>query len=104
MLFINYWELNPDFDPSELAEIAQKLMSKKLYPVEGVKQIGFYISTSDYWGISIEEAENEEQLAKNSNIWRLAKPGYIKVMKTAPAMEVTKIIPLLMKLKKQLED
>ena len=104
MLFINYWELNPDFDPSELAEIAQKLMSKKLYPVEGVKQIGFYISTSDYWGISIEEAENEEHLAKNSNIWRLAKPGYIKVMKTAPAMEVTKIIPLLMKLKKQLED
>ena len=103
MLFINYWELNPDFDPSELAEIAQKLMSKKLYPVEGVKQIGFYISTSDYWGISIEEAENEEQLAKNSNIWRLAKPGYIKLMKTSPGMEVIKMVPLLMKLKKQLE-
>ncbi|NVM34304.1 MAG: hypothetical protein HWN81_01835 [Candidatus Lokiarchaeota archaeon] len=104
MLFISYWELNPDFDPSELAEIAQKLISKKMYPVEGVNQIGFYISASDYWGISIEEAENEEQLAKGSNMWRLAKPGYIKFMKTTPAMDVTKMLPLIMKLKKQLED
>jgi len=103
MLFISYWELNPDFDPSELAEIAQKLMSKKLFPAEGIKQIGFYISTSDFWGISIEEAENEEQLAKGSNIWRLAKPGYIKLMKTSPGMDVIKMVPLLMKLKKQLE-
>ncbi len=104
MLFISYWELNPDFDPSELAEIAQKLMSKKLYPTEGVKQIAFYISTSDYWGISVEEAENAEQIAKNSNIWRLAKPGYIKRMKTSPGMEVIQMVPLLMKLKKQLES
>jgi len=103
MLFITYWELNPDFDPSELAELAQIVMSKKLYPVEGVKQIGFYISSGDYWGITIEEAENEEQMAKGSNIWRLAKPGYIKYIKTTPAMDVTKMIPLVMKLKKQLE-
>jgi len=104
MLFITYWELNPDFDPSELAEIAQRLMSEKLYPVEGVNQIGFYISSSYYWGITIEEAENEEQMAKGSMIWRLTKPGYIKVMKTTPAMDATKIIPLVIKMKKQLED
>ncbi len=103
MLFITYWELNPEFDPSELAEIAQRLMSKKLYPVEGVNQIGFYVSTSDMWGITIEEADNEEQLAKGSMMWRLAKPGYITVMKTTPAMEAIKIIPLMMKLKKEIE-
>ncbi len=103
MLFISYWELNPDFDPSELAELAQKLISKKLFPVEGTKQIGFYISTSDYWGITIEEADSEEQMAQGSNIWRLVKPGYIKVMKTTPAMDATKMIPLVMKMKKQLE-
>lgn len=103
MLFITYWELNPDFDPSELAEIAQKLMSKKLYPVEGVNQIGFYVSASDMWGITIEEAENEEQLAKGSMMWRIAKPGYIKVMRTTPAMDVIKMVPLVMKLKKQIE-
>jgi len=104
MLFITYWELNPDFDPADLADIAQKLMSKKMYPVEGVNQIGFYISTSDMWGITIEEAENEEQLARGSMIWRLAKPGYITLMKTTPAMDATKMIPLVMKMKKQLED
>jgi hypothetical protein len=104
MLFITYWELNPDFDPSELAEIAQRLMSKKLYPVEGVNQIGFYVSTSDYWGITIEEAENEEQLVKGSMMWRLAKPGYIKVMKTTPALDAVKMIPMVIKLKKQLES
>jgi hypothetical protein len=103
MLFITYWELNPDFDPSELAKIAQTLMSKKLYPVEGVNQIGFYVSTSDYWGITIEEAQNEEQMAKGSMMWRLAKPGYIRVMRTTPAMDATKIIPLVMKLKKEIE-
>ena len=104
MLFLTYWELNQDFDPSELAEIAQKLMSKKLYPVAGVKQLGFYISTSDYWGITIEEAENEEQMVKGSMVWRLAKPGYIKVMKTTPGIDATKMISLVMKLKKQMES
>jgi len=104
MLFICYWELNPDFAPSELAEIAQKLMSKKLIPVEGLKYIGDYISTSDYWGITIVEAENEEQIARGSYILRLAKPGLIKVMRNTPAMETTKMVPLLMELKKQLED
>ena len=29
MMFISYWEINPDFDPAELAEIAQELISKK---------------------------------------------------------------------------
>ena len=103
MIFIAYWELNPDFDPSELVEMSQELMSKKLYPPEGIKQIAFYISTSDYWGISVEEAESEEALAKGANIWRLIKPGYIKLMKTTPAIDVTKMIPIMMKLKKQVK-
>ncbi len=103
MIFISYWELNPDFDPSEMAEIAQKLISKQLYPAKGVKQIAWYVSTSDYWGISIDEAENEEDLARNSQMWRIAKPGFIKYMRTSPAMETTKILPVLMKLKRQLE-
>lgn len=103
MIFISYWELNPDFDPSEMAEIAQKLISKQLYPTKGVNQIAWYVSTSDYWGISIDEADNEEDLAINSQMWRIAKPGFLKVMKTSPAMEATKILPVLMKLKRQLE-
>ncbi len=103
MIFISYWELNPDFDPADLAEMAQELISKKIYPPEGVKEIAFYISTSDYWGISIDEADSEEALARNSNMWRIAKPGIMKFIKTAPAMEVVKMLPLVVKLKKQIK-
>lgn len=103
MLFLSYWELNPDFDPSELSELAQMILNKKLYPVEGTKMISWYMSTTDFWGISITEAENEEQLVKGTQVWRLAKPGLFKFIKTTPAMETTQIIPIVMKLKKQLK-
>jgi hypothetical protein len=103
MLFISYWELNPDFDPSEMAGIAQELISKKLYPAEGIKQLAFYVSATDYWGIAIEEAESEEAMARNVNMWRISKPGFIKLMKISPATEVAKILPVLVNLKKQIK-
>ena len=104
MIFINYWELNPDFDPSELAGIAQTLISKKLWPVKGTKEIGWYVSTSDYWGITIIEAENEEQMTEMTAMWRIAKPGIFKFIKTTPAMEIVKIVPVLMKLAKEIKE
>jgi hypothetical protein len=103
MIFITYWEINPEFDPAELAEIAQELMNKKVYPAEGIKELAFYISTSDYWGIGIDEADSEEALARNVNMWRIAKPGFIKFIKSTPAMEVVKTLPVLVKLKKQIK-
>ena len=103
MLFITYWELNPDFDPSELANIAQQILSKKLYPVEGTKEIGWYMSTGDYWGITISEAENEEQMLQGTQIWRLAKPGIFKFIKSTPAVEIAKAVPVVLKLAKQLK-
>jgi len=104
MLFITYWELNESFDPADLAEVAQKVISKKLYPTEGIKQLGWYVSTGDYWGITISEAENEEQLVQDTNVWRMAKPGLFKSIKTSTAMELAKAIPILIKLKKKLES
>jgi hypothetical protein len=74
-----------------------------MYPAEGVKSHAFYISTSDYWGIGIDEADSEEALARNVNMWRIAKPGFIKFMKSTPATEVVKILPVLVKLKKQIK-
>ena len=103
MLFISYWELNPDLDPTEIAEVAIELMSKKVYPVEGINDIVFHVSTSDYWGITLTEAESIEAMAKSTNIWRIAKPGMIKLVKTSPAMEVAKILPILSKLKKEMK-
>ena len=103
MLFISYWELNPDFDPTEMADIAQQLINRKVYPAEGVNDIAFHVSTSDYWGISISEADSEEALVRSTNMWRVAKPGFIKFVKTSPAVEVAKVIPVLMKLKKDVK-
>ena len=103
MIFISYWELNPDFDPGEMAEIAQDLISKKLYPAEGVKQLAYYVSATDYWGIEISDADSEEAMVRNSNMWRMIKPGFIKFIKTTPALEVAKVIPVLAKLKKQIK-
>jgi hypothetical protein len=103
MIFISYWELNPDFDPGEMAEIAQELISKKLYPAEGVKQLAYYVSATDYWGIEINDADSEEAMVRNSNMWRMIKPGFIKFIKTTPALEVAKVIPVLAKLKKQIK-
>ena len=103
MLFISYWELNPDFNPTEMAEIASNLISKKLYPTQGVKEIGFYMSVSDHWGITIEEADSEEALMRNTQMWRIAKPGMIKSIKSTPALEVAKGIPVVMKLNKDIK-
>ena len=102
MLFISTWELNTDFDPAELAGIAQELVEKKLYPVEGVEQVGWYLSTSDYWGISIYNADSEEALLRNTNMWRMVKPGIFKSIKVSPAMETINLIPALMELKGEL--
>ncbi len=104
MIFISYWELNPDFDPSELAGVAQTLISKKLWPVEGMKIIGWYISTSDFWGITIVDAENEEQMVKMAGMWRISKPGIFKLMKTTSALEIANTIPIIMKLAKEIKE
>lgn len=102
MLFISYFELNTDFDPSELAELAQELMSKKLYPTEGVEQIGWYLSTSDYWGVTIYKADSEDAMVRNTNMWRLVKPGIFKLIKVTPAMDAVDLISSLIKLKEDL--
>ena len=104
MLFITYWELNPDFDPSDLGGVAQKLISKKLYPAEGVKEIGWYASVSDYWGVTIVEAETEEQMVNNAQMWRIAMPGIFKSIKTTPGIEIMKLLPILSKLAKQIKE
>ena len=104
MIFLAYWELNTDFDPSELAGLAQTLVSKKLWPVEGTKEIAWYVSTTDYWGITIIEAESEEQMTEVVGMWRIAKPGIFKLVKATPAMEVVKVVPILMKLAKKIKE
>ena len=46
MLFLSYWEMNENFTPKDVAKLAAELMEKDLWPVEGAKMLGWYI-TSD---------------------------------------------------------
>lgn len=99
MLFISYFELNENFDPSELADIGLELINKKLYPAEGVEQVGWYLSTSDYWGITISKSDSEQAMLRSTNMWRIVKPGIFKSIKTSLAMETMDLIPSLIELK-----
>ncbi len=103
MLFITYWELNPDFDPSELADLAKTFLTKKLFPAEGVEVIGWYV-TPEYWGISITKADSEEAVMREATGWRIAKPGIFTKFNIAPAMEVAQVLPVITKLAKTVKD
>ena len=103
MIFISYWELNPDFDPTELSDMAQTLLNKKLVPYPNVKQLAWYISP-DYWGITVSESDSEAAMFEEQNMWRIAKPGVFKTIKTCIGMEITKVIPLMMKLGKKIKE
>jgi len=100
--FITYFELNPNFDPSELASLGMELIEKKLYPAKGIETLSWYIST-DYWGISVSEADSVEALMNNVNAWRITKPGIFKSYKIAPAMETRELIPKVVNLGRKIK-
>ena len=103
MFFVTYYELNDNLDPSVIGELAQKFMSKKLFPTEGVKIINWLL-TPENWGIVISEDDSEEAMFKDMNMWRIAMPGIFKTIKAAVAMEAAKVVPLLLKLSKEIKD
>ena len=103
MLFLTYYELNENLDPTLIGELVQKFMSKKLFPTEGVKIITWLL-TPENWGIVISEDDSEEAMFKDVNMWRIALPGCFKTIKAAVAMEAAKVVPLLLKLSKDIKD
>ena len=103
MFFLTYYELNDNMDPTIIADLAQKFMSKKLFPTEGVKIITWLVTTEN-WGIVISEDNTEEAMFKDVNMWRIAMPGIFKTINSAVAMEAAKLIPLLLKLSKDIKD
>ena len=103
MRFIAYFELNPDFDPSELAEVGIDLMKRKLYPAEGVETLAWYMTPGN-WGISVSEAESVDALMRNVHAWRIAKPGIFKFYKIEPAMDTKDLIPIGVQLAKKIKE
>lgn len=102
MRFITYFELNPEFDPSEMAQIGMDLMKKKLYPAKGVETLAWYMTPGN-WGISVSEAESVEAIMRNVHAWRIAKPGMFKFYKIEPAMETKELIPIGIQLAKDVK-
>jgi hypothetical protein len=100
MVILSYFELNPELNPAEIAEIGGSMMKKGLFPVEGQKILAWYITTS-YWGIVLTEIDSPETAFKATNAWRIAKPGVFTVWKTGIAMKSEEAIPLLVKLGEQ---
>jgi hypothetical protein len=99
VLFLAYWELNPNFNPVDLAELGSRLGQ---VDIEGTEMIGWYI-TADGWGVSISKAESEAAFMKGVYMWRIAMPGIFKEFKSSVAMETINLIPEIMELAKEMK-
>lgn len=93
MLFVTYWEVNPNFDAKKIAEVAAELTKTGAWPIEGTKVHGWYI-TPEGWGITIMEAENEKVAFKSANIWRHALPGIFTEYKSSVALTAKEAIAI----------
>jgi hypothetical protein len=99
MLFVAYWELNENLNPKDIAKLGAELVEKGLTPVEGVKQLGWYVTSSvPLWGVTINEADNAETIFKDMTVWTNAKPGFFKFLKIAPALTAQDAIRILMEM------
>ncbi len=94
MQFITYFELNENMSEAERLAGSAKVMEKDLFPPEGMTIIN-WTSSPDLWGVLICEAETMEQVVRGIAVWRLAVPGFFTSTKTAPAMPVQEILPLI---------
>ena len=99
MLFLSYFELNENLNLKDTVKLAAELMEKKLWPIKGVKILGWYTSVDvPTWGINIYEAETVEQVVKGLAVWTNAKPGFFKVVRVSPAMAAEDAIRVVMEM------
>ena len=100
MLFLSYWELNENLSPKDVVKVGTGLLEKNLWPVKGVKMLGWYVAAGEVptWGITIEEAKTVEQVMKGVAVWTNAKPGLFKVVKVSPAMTAEEAMRVVMEM------
>jgi len=100
MIFITFWTLNTNLPPSKIAEVAAKLMEKGLFPMKGVKMLGFYICPGGR-GITINEMEDpaaaSETAFEEYAMWMKELPGLITSWETMPAVSAEKAISIVLK-------
>jgi len=99
MLFLSYWELNENLSPKDVVKLGAELLEKNLWPIKGVKQLGWYATVDvPTWGINLYEAENVEQVLKGVAVWTNAKPGIFKVVRVSPAMTTEDAMRIVMEM------
>jgi len=95
LLFMAYWELNPNKDIKEVAKLAADLTKSGKFPLKGTKMIGWYNTPSiPNWGVTIYEADNEETVFNGLLVWTKAMPDMFSCFKVSPALTAEKSIPL----------
>jgi hypothetical protein len=97
MLFLCYWELNENMPSVERMQVANRLTSSGLFPPEGVKIVR-WDETPDGWGILLFEAESAQDAAQSLELWRAAGAGFFKMTKTAPAVPIEELMPVMEKM------
>jgi len=99
MIFITFWTLNPNLPPSKIAEVAAKLLEKGLFPVKGVKMLGFYVCPGGR-GVTINEMEDAAAASENAfreyAMWMKELPGLITSWDTLPAIAAEKAVSIVL--------
>jgi hypothetical protein len=99
MVSITFWTLNPDLPPSKIAEVAANLMQKGLWPLKGMKVLGFYVCPGGR-GVTISEAEGadaDEVAFESFKVWTKELPGIFASYETMPAVTAEKAIEIVLK-------
>jgi hypothetical protein len=98
MITITFWTLNPNLPPSKIAEVAAKLMQKGLFPVKGMKTLGFYVCAGGR-GVTINEIEGpaDEIEFESFAVWTKELPGLFASWETMPAVSAEKGISIVLK-------
>ena len=99
MVSVTFWTLNPDVPPSKIAEVAAKLMEKKLWPPKNMKVLGWYVCPGGR-GVTITEVEGadaEEVAFESFVVWTKELPGMFASYETMPAVTAEKGVSITLK-------
>ncbi len=101
MRYMIYWELDPDKNITDIADLASKLFETGSYPASHGKILGWYVTSSiPMWGITLveysEEASSKDVFGSLLE-WIKAMPGVFKVHKIAPYVTAKEAVQLAQK-------
>jgi len=96
MLFVVYYEFNPNLDPADMLTAYQKIQEAEV-ELEKWETKGWYITPED-WGVALVETDSVDDMLKNIYQWKLALPGFFTKYNVAPVAEVEQTVPILAKM------